>query len=115
MMMGKLAAAFSLIPTTMELTLSFFVLVVLRKVEEQALKVFGYVIAALLWLCALLVFSSGVYFAAKGKCLMMRSMCRSMMGPCTMGGMMHSKQGKPHCSSMQQEMQEKEMQSLKTK
>jgi hypothetical protein len=95
MMMGKLAAAFSLIPTTMALTLSFFVLVVLRKIEERTLKVFGYVIAALLWLCALLLFSSGIYFAAKGKCPMICGIHRAMMGSGMMSGMMHSKQDKP--------------------
>lgn len=112
-MMGKFAAAFSIVPTTMVLTLSFFVLVVLRKVEERALKVFGYVIAALLWLCALLVFSSGIYFLAKGKCPMMYGIHRAMMGPGMMKGM-HSKQGLP-CPSMQQGMEDKEMHSIKSK
>ena len=57
----------AIIPATVLLTISFFVLYALRKVENGGLKVFGYVIAAFLWLSAALVFSGGIYTLSTGK------------------------------------------------
>ncbi len=62
-MMGipRFLGLFTIIPATVLLTISFFVLVVVRTVKEQALKSFGRIIAVLLWLVAALVFSTGLY------------------------------------------------------
>lgn len=72
---------FSLIPVTLLLTISFFVLFVIRKLESKGLKNFGYVIAVLLWICALLVLSSGIYTIATGRIPMMSEMQQMMKEP----------------------------------
>ena len=83
---AKLMGLFAIVPTTLILTVSLFVLLSLRKVESDALKAFGYCVAALLWISAILVFSSGVYTIATGKCPMQKMMmqkqgmmCQKMM------------------------------------
>jgi len=53
-------------PIIFLLSLSFFVLVVLSSVKTHALKTFGYIIVALIWLTTILVFAGGVYRTAKG-------------------------------------------------
>jgi len=63
----RVMGVFAIIPATVLLTISFFVLFALRKVEAQILKAFGYVIAALLWLGALMVFSLDVYTISTGR------------------------------------------------
>lgn len=85
--MFRLMGLFALIPATILLTVSFFVLIVLRRQENQGLKAFGYVVAALLWLSALLVSSSGLYTLSTGRqlCPMMKTMKPQM---CTMQGQM---------------------------
>ena len=70
----RLIGLFAIIPATVLLTISFFVLFTLRKIEAPGLKAFGYVIAALLWLCALLVLSAGAYTIATGRHPMMGMM-----------------------------------------
>jgi len=97
---------FAVVPTTMLLTVSFFVLVVIRKAESQGVKAFGYVIAAMLWVASLLVFSTGVYTISTGrphlwklkKCMMSCPMMQAKMG------MMDK--GMAGCSMMQGKMQE---------
>ncbi|MFA5410778.1 MAG: hypothetical protein WC321_02840 [Candidatus Omnitrophota bacterium] len=79
--MGLLA----MIPAALLLTVSFFVLFTLRKVESRGLKVFGYVVAAFLWLAALLVVSVGGYRLTTGR-YPMRPMMQKMM-PGQMRGM----------------------------
>lgn len=76
--MLRLIGLFAIIPATILLTISFFVLFTLRAIKENALKVFGYVIVALLWAAVLLVFSSGIYTVSTGKCLM-KPMMHQMM------------------------------------
>ncbi len=49
------------------LSLSFFILVVLANVKTHALKVFGYVIVAIIWLATALVFAGGVGKVARGR------------------------------------------------
>ncbi|MFA5287509.1 MAG: hypothetical protein WC394_04500 [Candidatus Omnitrophota bacterium] len=85
-MLGRVMGLYAIVPTTLVLTISFFVLFVLREVKSNVLKVFGYVIAALLWLSALLIFSAGIYTLATGRCPMQKMMmqkqemmCRKMM------------------------------------
>ncbi|MDD4980191.1 MAG: hypothetical protein PHC54_02810 [Candidatus Omnitrophica bacterium] len=94
--MARVGGLFTFIPATLLLTLSFFVLYALRKTDTQGLKSFGYIIAALLWLSALLVFSAGIYTLATGrrpmKCMMQEMMQHKMQGIAEEGktpGMMH--------------------------
>jgi hypothetical protein len=77
---------FAIIPTALLLTISFFVMVVLRKIEDKALKVFGWVIVILLWLSAGLIVSATIYKATSGSCPSMM-MKNKMMGSGTMPGM----------------------------
>jgi hypothetical protein len=100
MMMGasRLIGVLVLLPTTILLTISFFVLVILRKSEGQGLKAFGYVVAALLWVSALLIFSLGIYMFSTGRHPMMGGMkCygSSMMKSPMMGQMMQHPQDEP--------------------
>ncbi|MFA5144697.1 MAG: hypothetical protein WC723_01630 [Candidatus Omnitrophota bacterium] len=80
--MFRLAGLLAIIPATVLLTISFFVLLALRKAEAAGLKAFGYVIAALLWVGVLLVLSMGSYTLSTGRCPM-----KEMM-KCQMKGMM---------------------------
>jgi len=78
-MMARLMGLFTIVPTTVLLTISLFVLLALRKVEQAGIKAFGYVVAALLWVSALLVFSSGIYTLSTGRCPMKEMMkCHRM-------------------------------------
>jgi hypothetical protein len=74
------------------LAISFFVLLTLRKAESQGLKAFGYVVCAVLWVAALLVFLAGFYVLATGRrpkmCMMQRPMAGQMMMKGEMPGMM---------------------------
>jgi hypothetical protein len=85
-MLARLMGLCAIVPTTLILTVSFLVLVVVRKVESGALKIFGYVVTALLWLSAMLILSGGIFTLASGKCPMQKMMmqkqemvCRKMM------------------------------------
>ena len=82
----KLAGFLSMVPATMMVTVSFFVLFAVSKAEQKQLKAFGWVVAGLLWLCAFVVLTGGMY---------MSSMGGKFMGKCQM---MHSGQG---CGMMQ--------------
>jgi len=90
MCMMKMCPLLVIVPVSVLLTLSFFVLLALRKVEEKSLKAFGYVVVSFIWLAALVVFSGAVYKMAKGpmpmKCMMQQKM-GSMMGKDGMAGM----------------------------
>jgi hypothetical protein len=90
MLMAKLIGLVAIIPVTILLTVSFFVLFTLRK-TEGALKAFGFVIAALLWLSAFMVLSGGIYNLSTGRCPLIVAMHQMKMGMCPMmmkGGMM---------------------------
>lgn len=63
--MMKVPGALAVVPTAVLLAISFFVLI-LNKKQESGVKAFGYVVAAVLWLAALCVFSCGIYMSAKG-------------------------------------------------
>jgi hypothetical protein len=65
--MHKLMGIYAVIPASLLLTVSFLVLVIIRKQNKQVLKAFGYVVTAFLWLASLLVFASGAYTLATGK------------------------------------------------
>jgi len=87
--MMKMCPLLAIVPIAILLTLSFFVLLALRKVEEKTLKTFGYVVVSFIWLAALVIFSGAVYRMAKGpmpmKCMMQQRM--GMMGKDGMAGM----------------------------
>jgi len=85
--MMRLSHLFAIVPISLLLTLSFFVLLTVRKIEEKALKTFGYLVVSLLWLAVLVVFSSVVYSMGRSSVLMGRIYQRNMkMGQ--MGQMM---------------------------
>jgi hypothetical protein len=79
MLLMRLAGVFALIPTTILLTVSFFVLLAIGRLQEKTLKAFGYVVAALLWLSAFLVISAGIYTFSTGRCLMTQMMMKQKM------------------------------------
>ncbi len=92
----RIAGLFAVIPAAVLLTISFFVLFAMRKIETQGLKAFGYVVAALLWLAAALVFSAGAYTLSTGRPAMMYPMMHKIMGshrPGMMGPGMMQRQG----------------------
>jgi ABC-type multidrug transport system permease subunit len=74
----KMMSLLSMVPATILVTISFFVLLVTRKLADSVLKIFGYVVCGLLWMSALLVFSAGVFSAVSARPQM----------PCMMGQMM---------------------------
>jgi len=80
----RLLGLLAIIPASVLLTISFFVLFTLRKTEVQGLKAFGYVIAVLLWIGVLLVLSVGAYTLSTGRHPMMYMMQQMM--PCHMRG-----------------------------
>ena len=63
----RLLGLVAIIPISMLLTVSFFVLFAVRKVETKTLKTFGHVVAALLWVAATVVFLIGLYVVITGK------------------------------------------------
>lgn len=103
--MFKILGIYTIIPTALLLTISFFVLYALQRPETKGLKAFGYVIAALLWISALLIFSTGIYTITTGKhpvisamqeiCPMMGGKEGGMRGPEMFDKMhrMHEKMG----------------------
>ena len=58
--MFRFMGLLSIIPATVLLTISFFVIYATKKSEGEGLKKFGMVVAVLLWLCSLLIFTAGV-------------------------------------------------------
>lgn len=78
MYMSRCCPLMAIVPISLFLTLSFFVLSVLRKIEEKWLKIFGYVVVSFLLLSALVVFSGAVFHMTNGlggmKCKMMQKM-----------------------------------------
>lgn len=50
---------FALIPATLLVTISFFVLFATKKMETAGLKTFGIIVAVLLWISAAMVFVTG--------------------------------------------------------
>lgn len=102
MLMFRVMGLFAIIPIALLLTISFFVLFAIRKAQEQGLKAFGYVIAALLWIGAVLVFSAGVYTISTGHHpglemmqQMMKYKMQGMMPAGQISGMMPGKMDRP--------------------
>ncbi|MDD5432569.1 MAG: hypothetical protein PHO70_06265 [Candidatus Omnitrophica bacterium] len=85
--MSRLMGLFAVIPASVLLTISFFVLFAIRKVESQGLKAFGYVVSAFLWIAVSLILSAGLFTLSTGRCPMMKmmgkmqgNMCGQMQG-----------------------------------
>jgi hypothetical protein len=76
MCMARLSHLMAIVPVALLLTVSFFVLFTLRKIEEKGLRIFGCVVVSFLWLATLVVFSSAVYKIAQAPAPM-----KSMMSP----------------------------------
>ena len=63
---AKFLGVFGLGSAGVLLAVSFFVMLAARK-EETGLKVFGYVIAVLLWVSAAAILGSGIYKVSTGR------------------------------------------------
>lgn len=98
-MLGMLA----IVPMTVLLTISFFVLFALKKVEDKPLKTFGLVVAVLLWVSAALVFTTGM-FATAG----CGSWGRMPCGPMGMMQMKHHMMSGPGAAEPQTFVEESE-------
>ncbi len=90
----KMLGIFLLVPVTVYLTASFFVMFTMSKVESQGLKNFGKAVVALLWICALLFAVTGIYLGMKGP---------QMPGGCC-GGMMKCGKDSGSCKMMDKGM-----------
>jgi len=77
-MMTRLLGFFVVIPISVLLTISFFVLFSVRKVETQGLRAFGFVVAAVLWLAVSVLFSIGIYVLSTGR-IPLKGTMRPMM------------------------------------
>lgn len=80
----RLFGLFSIIPATMLLTVSFFVMFGLLKTENQKLKTFGRAVTMLLWICAAVILISGLYLTVTGHHPFIPTISRSqnpMMSP----------------------------------
>jgi len=61
MFIPRFSNIMAIVPIAILLTISFFVLLTIRKIEEKGLKAFGYVVVSFLWLACLVVFSGAIY------------------------------------------------------
>ena len=82
----KLLGLIALIPTSLLLAVSFFVLFMEQK-ANGGLKTYAKVVAAFLIAAALVVFSAGVYNVSTGECLMMKMIQDCKMKGSSMCGM----------------------------
>ncbi len=78
----RLVHLLAIVPIAMLLTVSFFVLFTLSKIEEKALKAFGYIVVGFLWLATLVVFSGAVYKMTQGPRPMKSMMQQKMKMDC---------------------------------
>lgn len=67
MTFGRMLGMYMLVPATIMLTISYFVMAVNSKIEKKGLKSFGTFIVILLFLCALLALTFGVMILLNGK------------------------------------------------
>jgi hypothetical protein len=79
----------ALVYTTILLTISFFVLFTIRKIDSKNLKFFGYMIVVLLWISAAFVFFGGLYISSTSFCRPLPPMMGNQMpAQIPQGGMM---------------------------
>jgi len=83
MIVMRAMGLFAIIPASVLLTISYFVLAANKRQEEGNLKAFGYVTAILLWIAASLVLLAGSYTVITGK-HPMQIMMKHMMKQCPM-------------------------------
>jgi len=101
---------FAIIPVSVLLTFSFFVLYAASKTESGNLKKFGKVVAILLWISATVILSAGIGVIVTGGCHQMRGMMRTHCG--MMSGKMEGSDkmdGKMSCDMMKNKMPGKDM------
>ena len=67
MQIFRLLGMYTIIPATVFLAISFFVMFTMLKIENRGLKNFGNLVVFLLWFCALMLFLSGVYAIITGR------------------------------------------------
>lgn len=67
MQIFRLLGMYTIIPATVFLTISFFVMFTLRQIDGRGFKIFGNLVIFLLWACALMIFLSGVYAVITGR------------------------------------------------
>ncbi|MDD5618112.1 MAG: hypothetical protein PHG69_03375 [Candidatus Omnitrophica bacterium] len=83
----KSFGASMLMPVTVFLTLSFFVMLAVKKIEAGSLKTFGKVVVVLLWLCAATILLTGLY-SPRGGHFMGKMMKGGMKCPMMQQGQM---------------------------
>ncbi|MDD5491575.1 MAG: hypothetical protein PHV60_02705 [bacterium] len=67
MQIFRLLGIYTIIPATIFLTISYLVMLTLGKVETKGLRILGNFVVFLLWVCALVIFLSGVYAMVTGR------------------------------------------------
>ncbi|MDD5132719.1 MAG: hypothetical protein PHH44_08675 [bacterium] len=67
MQIFRLLGIYTIIPATIFLAISYFVMLTLNKIEARGLKNFGNLVVFLLWVCALVIFLSGIYAIVTGR------------------------------------------------
>ena len=70
MVIGRIFGLLMFVPATMFLAVSFFILVVIRRIDGKGLKNFGYVVVTLLWIGSCILFTLGAYKVITGKRLL---------------------------------------------
>ncbi len=65
--LGRWMGFFVIIPASVLLSISFFVLFAIRKAASKDLKRFGYVVASFLWISVLLLIFAGSHILITGK------------------------------------------------
>ncbi len=94
--MSRISLIIAVVPISLLLVLSFFVLLSIGKAQTKGLKIFGFAVAVILWLAVATIILGGFYGLAKGgdkaKCMMRKKMM--MQGDQGMLGMpgMHREQ-----------------------
>jgi hypothetical protein len=63
----RILGTFAIIPTTLLLTMSFFVFLSVQSIEVQGLRLFGYFVAVLLCMTAALIFFTGIFVLLTGR------------------------------------------------
>jgi len=60
----RILGAFMVVPATILLTISFFVVITLKKLDKGFVRALGMVAVVMLWTSVLLVLSAGIYFVS---------------------------------------------------
>ncbi|MDD5686720.1 MAG: hypothetical protein PHE88_02665 [Elusimicrobia bacterium] len=68
---SRFAGFLCIVPSVMMLVASFFVLFAVGKTESKGLKMYGRIIAVLLWIAVAICISAGIFVCCKNRCPMM--------------------------------------------